>query len=85
MASAGHGHAGGRSLAIAFLRPEAAAAGTQLDASLLGGAVPARILPEAPFDPRNERLRRALAAASANGGERTRRAPVTGLTKEDRQ
>ena len=56
--SAGYGHTVGRSLAIAFLRDEARAAGTLLEISLLGARVKARVLPDAPWDPENERLKK---------------------------
>lgn len=59
--SAGYGYTVGQSLAIAFLGPEASAPGTALEVSLLGKLTAARVLPEAPFDPRNERLKSDIA------------------------
>ena len=46
-----------KSLALAMLRPELAAEGTALDIEVLGERYPARVVPESPWDPRNERLR----------------------------
>ena len=46
-----------QSLALAMLRPELAAEGTTLDIEVLGERYPARVVPESPWDPRNERLR----------------------------
>ncbi|MEM8796429.1 MAG: FAD-dependent oxidoreductase [Pseudomonadota bacterium] len=55
--SAAYGHTVGQSLAIAFLTEEARIPGTKLEISLLGKRVPATVLPNAPWDPENERLR----------------------------
>ncbi|MEM7506969.1 MAG: FAD-dependent oxidoreductase [Pseudomonadota bacterium] len=55
--SAAYGHTVGRSLAIAFLANSARAAGTVLEVSLLGKRVAATVLPKAPWDPENERLK----------------------------
>ena len=55
--SAGYGHTIGRSLAIAFLKEEARAPDTRLQISLLGKMVDATVLPDAPWDPTNERIR----------------------------
>ena len=63
--SGGYGCAVGRSLAVAFLGREAGEPGTELQVSLLGDAVPARVLPGAPFDPRNERLKSDIALRQA--------------------
>ncbi|MYE59281.1 MAG: hypothetical protein F4X35_06850 [Alphaproteobacteria bacterium] len=52
-----YGHTVGRSLALAYLRPEAAAVGTGLTIDILGARRPARVIPESPHDPENERLR----------------------------
>ncbi len=52
-----YGHAVGRSLALAYLRPEAAALGTELAIDILGSRRAARVIPESPHDPENERLR----------------------------
>ena len=55
--SAAYGHTVGRSLAIAFLIEGARDPGTQLEVSLLGRRIAATALPDAPWDPGNERLR----------------------------
>ncbi|MCP5083437.1 MAG: FAD-dependent oxidoreductase [Alphaproteobacteria bacterium] len=55
--SAAYGHTVGKSLAIGFLREEARAPGTQLQISILGAKVNAEVLPEAPHDPHNRRLK----------------------------
>jgi len=55
--SAAYGHTVGRSLAIAFLAEDARTAGTALEISLLGKRVKATVLPDAPWDPGNERLK----------------------------
>ncbi|MEM8689734.1 MAG: FAD-dependent oxidoreductase [Pseudomonadota bacterium] len=55
--SAGYGHHVGKSLIIAFLREEARAPGTQLQVSILGELVAAEVLPSAPHDPHNGRLK----------------------------
>ena len=55
--SAGYGHTVGCSLAIAFLTDDARDAGTELEISILGKRVRARVLPQAPWDPDNERLK----------------------------
>ena len=52
-----YGHAVGRSLALAYVRPEAAALGTELAIDILGSRRAARVIPESPHDPENERLR----------------------------
>ena len=46
-----------KSLALAMLRPELAAAGTALEIDVLGERCPARVIEESPWDPANERLR----------------------------
>ena len=55
--SAAYGHSIGRSLAIAFLDDDARQPGTRLQISLLGQSVTAKVLPDAPWDPTNERLK----------------------------
>ncbi|KIC19934.1 GcvT family protein [Leisingera sp. ANG-Vp] len=55
--SAAYGHTLGRSLAIAFLKDKARAPETALTVSLLGRQVAATVLPDAPWDPDNTRLR----------------------------
>ncbi len=46
-----------RSLALAMVRPEYAAAGTAFDIEILGARYPARVVAESPWDPSNARLR----------------------------
>ncbi|SLN72093.1 4-methylaminobutanoate oxidase (formaldehyde-forming) [Roseovarius albus] len=55
--SAAYGYSVGHSLAIAFLADEARSAGTKLQISILGKQITATVLPDAPWDPGNERLR----------------------------
>ena len=55
--SATYGHSVGQSLAIAFLDEEARTPGTRLEISLLGRRVSALVLPDAPWDPNNKRLK----------------------------
>ena len=55
--SAAYGHTVGCSLAIAFLADGAHQPGTRLEVSLLGKRIAARVLPEAPWDPCNERIK----------------------------
>ena len=55
--SAAYGQAVGRSLAIAFLTDGVRDPGTLLQVSLLGRRVPAVVLPDAPWDPQNKRLK----------------------------
>ncbi|MDA7963576.1 FAD-dependent oxidoreductase [Ruegeria sp.] len=55
--SAAYGHSVGTSLAIAFLKESARAPGTALTVSLLGKQVAATVLPDAPWDPGNARLK----------------------------
>ena len=52
-----YGHTVGRSLALAYVRPEAAAVGARLAIDILGARRPARVIPDSPHDPGNERLR----------------------------
>ena len=54
--SAAYGYTVKKSLAIAFLDEEARKAGASLQVSLLGEMVRASTLPDAPWDPFNERL-----------------------------
>ncbi len=46
-----------KSLALAMVRPELAAVGTELEVTVLGERFDARVVGESPFDPQNERLR----------------------------
>lgn len=55
--SAAYGHAVGRSLAIAFLADSAREAETALEVSILGRSINATVLAQAPWDPKNERLK----------------------------
>jgi dimethylglycine dehydrogenase len=55
--SGGYGWRVGKSLALAMVRPEFAAAGTELDVHILGHAKRATIVPESPYDPENARLK----------------------------
>lgn len=55
--SGGFGHVIGKSLAFAYLRPDAAAPGTHLTLDLLGDSFAATVLDGAPFDAGNDRLR----------------------------
>lgn len=47
----------GKSLALAMVRPELAAVGTELEVAVLGERFAARVVGESPFDPENVRLR----------------------------
>ena len=55
--SAAYGHTIGKSLAIAFLADDVREPGTRLEISLLGKRVAATVLPDAPWDPGNKRLK----------------------------
>ena len=57
LTSGGYSVAFGRSIAMGYVRPELAAPGTRLKVRLLGGLWDAEIVPESPYDPRQERLR----------------------------
>lgn len=46
-----------KSIALAMVKPEHAAIGTELEINILGKNYKATIVPESPFDPENERLR----------------------------
>ncbi|HZD54309.1 MAG TPA: aminomethyltransferase family protein, partial [Woeseiaceae bacterium] len=46
-----------KSLALAMVRPDLAAPGTELEIEVLGDRYPATVLPESPYDPQNDRLR----------------------------
>ncbi len=54
--SGGYGHRVGRTLALAYVKPEAAEA-ESFEIALLGRAVPARVLRRPPYDPDNLRPR----------------------------
>ncbi len=55
--SGGYGWRVGKSLALAMVRPQHAAAGTELEISILGTRHKAVIIPDSPFDPENDALR----------------------------
>ncbi len=46
-----------KSLALGMVRPDLAAAGTELEIAILGKTYVAVVVPDSPFDPKNERLR----------------------------
>ena len=47
----------GKSLALAMVRPEHAAVGTELEMTILGTRHRVTVIPESPYDPENQRLR----------------------------
>jgi len=55
--SGGFGWRLGKSLALAMVPPELGATGTELEILILGERRKATVIPESPFDPKNERLR----------------------------
>ena len=55
--SGGYGYTTGRVYAFAFVSPDDAVPGTDLEVMILGDRYPARVLAEAAYDPGNERLR----------------------------
>ena len=55
--SGAYGHTVGRSIAFAFVEPEFAEPGTQLEIEIVGQRCPAEVLEEPLYDPRNVRLR----------------------------
>ena len=55
--SGGYGWRCGKSLALAMLRPQYAAVGTELEISILGERYRAVVIPDSPFDPDNNALR----------------------------
>ena len=61
--SGGYGFRVERSLALAMVRPELAAQGTELEIDILGGRHPAKVVGESPWDPGNQRLRTGDATA----------------------
>jgi dimethylglycine dehydrogenase len=46
-----------QSLALAMVRPDHAAPGTELAMDILGTRHPVTVIPESPYDPENDRLR----------------------------
>ncbi len=55
--SGAYGYTIGKSLAVAYVKPDAAAIGTELKIEILGKKCPAVVIPESPWDPENKRLR----------------------------
>ncbi|HEX6131603.1 MAG TPA: glycine cleavage T C-terminal barrel domain-containing protein, partial [Actinomycetota bacterium] len=55
--SGAYGHHVGSSLALAYADVDAIETGADLTVTVLGDPRPARILPEAPYDPKGQRLR----------------------------
>ncbi len=55
--SGGYGWRVGKPLALAMVKPEHGADGTQLDIQILGKRHKATVIPESPYDPENVRLR----------------------------
>ena len=53
----GYGFRIGKSLALAMVRPDLATEGTELDMDILGQSHRVTVIPESPYDPKNERLR----------------------------
>ena len=47
----------GKSLALGMLKPALAEPGSQVDIEILGKTYAATVIPDSPFDPKNERLR----------------------------
>jgi dimethylglycine dehydrogenase len=47
----------GKSLALAMLRPDVAAQGSELRMTILGADYRVTVIPESPYDPKNQRLR----------------------------
>ncbi len=55
--SGGYGHAVGKSIALAYLRADLAAADTALEVDVLGTRIPAMVAQAPIYDPKNDRLR----------------------------
>ena len=53
----GYGWRTNMSLALGMVRPDLAEPGTEIEIEILGQRHPATVIPESPFDPKNERLR----------------------------
>ncbi len=53
----GYGWRVGKSLALGFVRPELAEAGTELQIDVLGAMKVAKVIADSPYDPDNEKLR----------------------------
>jgi dimethylglycine dehydrogenase len=52
-----YGHVLGKSLALAYVKPEHAEVGAQMEIEILGERRKTTVLDESPFDPENRRLR----------------------------
>ena len=52
-----YGHVVGKSLALAYLAPDVAEIGGELEIEILGQRHAAKVIAESPHDPDNERLR----------------------------
>ncbi len=57
VSSGAYGHSVSASIALAFVKPEHAVPGREVEVAILGRPHLARVLAEPPFDPRGERLR----------------------------
>ena len=55
--SGGYGWRTGKSLALAMVRPDCAAPGSELEIRILGEPHPAIVIADSPFDPDNKALR----------------------------
>ncbi len=53
----GYGFRVGKSLALGMVKPELAEPGSKLEIEILGKTYAATVIPDSPFDPKNERLR----------------------------
>ena len=53
----GYGFRVGKSLALGMVKPELAEPGSKLEIDILGKTYAATVIPDSPFDPKNERLR----------------------------
>jgi dimethylglycine dehydrogenase len=53
----GFGFRVNKSLALGMVRPDLVAAGTEVEIEILGKKYAAEVIPDSPFDPKNERLR----------------------------
>ncbi len=55
--SGNYGWRVGKSLALAMVPPELTGDGTDFEIEILGERYPATVIPDSPYDPRNERLK----------------------------
>jgi dimethylglycine dehydrogenase len=55
--SGGFGFRVGKSLALGMVKPNLAGPGSELEIDILGKTHHATVIPDSPFDPKNERLR----------------------------